>query len=314
MPYLNPPDVLPEAMRFMARALLASGNSIPESELLRLVSPTGLVEALGGEIVENSKELKGGGQIIAKASLKAMRDSEYVNTDSSRDRLISLTPIVTDYFKAYEDVTAQSFAAFVRTTSLRDASDTFSDDENEGGAEDLAIGLAMLLIAPKPLAPFGTFDAPSGKAFSRFQVQQLGTEIANWVVRNPVRYPPLERWAVYLGYARADVTGLIVDPSHALEEAVQVFLGRDDMVLSRFLDELGVLMPSSDRGRVGVALGRRMADPPRTNELFPGVALGLLTLENEGLIRLSNKSDAESFEFPLGNVADAHYSHVRLEA
>ena len=48
MALLNPPDILPEAMRYLVRALLAlRPPRVDRDELIGLVAPPGLTEAMG---------------------------------------------------------------------------------------------------------------------------------------------------------------------------------------------------------------------------------------------------------------------------
>ena len=97
MPFLNPPDVLPEAMRFIVRVLLARGGALSEDELLTLISPLGLSEAIAGEkkdIEEESEpatRFRTGGRTIVKASLTAMRAAGLVEPGPQGDKGIRVT-------------------------------------------------------------------------------------------------------------------------------------------------------------------------------------------------------------------------------
>lgn len=98
MPFLNPPDVLPEAMRFLIRALLASDGSLPEDELFRLVAPLGLVEAIGRSVPEESTDapdsatgFKLGGRTIARTSLAALRTVQLVEQQTVGHRIVTAT-------------------------------------------------------------------------------------------------------------------------------------------------------------------------------------------------------------------------------
>ena len=81
MALLNPPDILPEAMRYLVRALLALRQpQIDRDELIALVAPPGLTEAmdsLAADAADTSEaepdDLRTGGSIIAESSLDALR-------------------------------------------------------------------------------------------------------------------------------------------------------------------------------------------------------------------------------------------------
>ena len=78
MPLLNPPDILPEAMRFLLRAVLAHrGARCPKPELLALVAPEGLTEAMRplDSDKDNNPDLDNtaaSGRLIADRSLSAL--------------------------------------------------------------------------------------------------------------------------------------------------------------------------------------------------------------------------------------------------
>ena len=81
MALLNPPDILPEAMRFLVRALLAvRDQELDRSELISLVAPRGLTEAMDSIAAGDADlsaadpdDLRTGGSIIAEASLDGLR-------------------------------------------------------------------------------------------------------------------------------------------------------------------------------------------------------------------------------------------------
>ncbi len=76
MPLLNPPDILPEAMRFLLRAVLAhQGGRCTKAALLALVAPEGLAEAMrpldsDKEDDSDGENTAASGRLIADRSLR----------------------------------------------------------------------------------------------------------------------------------------------------------------------------------------------------------------------------------------------------
>jgi hypothetical protein len=320
MPLLNPPDVLPEAMRLITRVLLARGEPLAEEELLRLVAPLGLVEALGGseeadpESPREATKFKTGGRTIARASLAAMRTIDLVTQGARGERAIVPAPIVTENFPSWEAVTAPAFAGFLRNTSLASAPDVLGEDEDSGGAEDLAFAIALLFSVPGPLEPIGSFEHGTAKTLAAYQTDQFGKDVGTWVVRSHIRYTPLLRWVTYLGLGRLlnlgpTGPGLVVDPSAALRHLALPLIDAQTPV-AEFLERLAPAMPYSDRGRIGSKLRSRLSTGYPDDYLSPGLALGLHVLHLRGLIRLTPLSDAESLGFPLALDRVVRYSHV----
>ena len=90
MALLNPPDILPEAMRYLVRALLALRETRDRDELIGLVAPRGLTEAMDpgcrqADMTDaEPDDLRTGGTIIAEASLDALRSLGIMEQDGGR--------------------------------------------------------------------------------------------------------------------------------------------------------------------------------------------------------------------------------------
>jgi hypothetical protein len=309
MPFLTSPDVLPEAMRFIVRVLLRSEDPIPQSDLLRLIAPAGLVEAVNGTGPDSDDKFSPTGQIIADKTLAEMRGAGIVDQATTGTRAVTASSIVTDAFPSWDAVHADVFADFLRTAVVAAASDVLDEDAG-GGAEDLAHAIALLFLMPGPLTPIAAFEEGKGKSLAEFQTRHLGDDIAKWVVRGPVRYPQLVRWASYLGYARLDNKGrLLIDPSVALHGPVSAIV-QDEMDLPTFIDRLGIAVPPTDRGRIGSAVREKLSADQTRNGLSPGVALGLVTLHHQGVIKLTDQDDAESLSFPVVESEILDYTHI----
>lgn len=151
-----------------------------------------------------------------------------------------------------------------------------------GTAPDLVLGLTWLLQR-NPLTPFPTAWTGGTEPL----VRALGFE----AVANSEQWRPFQRWALALGLARrSDLGGakvLVPDASTAIADQ------RSQLPpASAATDWLAAL-----RRRVPVLGDRTLlaALPqggPHWKELPPGVVLGLLKLEKEGLLRLEPSDDA----------------------
>ena len=124
MPFINPPDVLPEAMRFIVRLLLQAEEPVLQAEVVRRISPAGLAEVTSGTPLDEKPKLGPAGRYIVEATLTAMRGAGLVEVSGS-DREIGLTPLVSEHFSKWEEVDAETFAQFLleqsRPMSLRAA-------------------------------------------------------------------------------------------------------------------------------------------------------------------------------------------------
>jgi hypothetical protein len=321
MPFLNPPDVLPEAMRMIIRVLLARNDPTPEDELFRLVAPLGLVEATGvdGEDEESpevTQHFRVGGRTIARASLAAMRGAGLIVQESVGDRMVSAAEIVRSSYSSWKVVSATDFAYFIHDSVLASARDELDDADASGGAEDLAFAVALLFSMPNPLEPIASFEHGSSKTLFDYQTDTLGTSIDTWIVRNRERYVPLQRWATYLGLTRIlNLAGrgsgsLIVDSSKALRH-LAVPLLNDRLTIGTFLERLAPAMPYSDKGRIGAKVRASLAGDSPNDDLSPGLALSLQVLHNQKVIELEPLSDAESLAFPISSERTLRYSHIR---
>src|SRR4051794_38702901 len=130
MAFLNPPDVLPEAMRFIVRAVAAQPDGLAEDELLRLISPQGFTEAVSGDPIgrDPAAKPKSGGRTIAVASLAALRGAGLLERPKAGDRSVRIGPALSGRVDPWEDLTAPAFAEVVRDTALAAADDLSGDD------------------------------------------------------------------------------------------------------------------------------------------------------------------------------------------
>jgi hypothetical protein len=316
MPFINPPDVLPEAMRFIVRLLLQAEEPVPQAEVVRRISPAGLAEATSGTPLDEKPKLGTAGKIVVEATLTAMRGAGLVKVSGS-DRQIGLTPRVLEHFSKWEEVDAESFAQFLLEQVVAVASDVFevSDEAKTGGAEDLAHTIALLLQMPNPMDPISGFESDGGKTLQAFQREQFGAnpKKAGWFVPNSEQYLNVARWVSYLGFGYVDGSrGLLIEPSAVLKEPVQNVLGNTDMPLKQFLEGLGSQIQVTDGGVIASAVTNRLSCPRSEDQLSPGLAFGLSVLQEQKVIQLIGKSDVQSFDFPLRDESEMRYTHVAL--
>jgi len=316
MPFINPPDVLPEAMRFIVRLLLQAEEPVPHAEVVRRISPAGLAEVTSGTPLDEKPKLGTAGRIVVEATLTAMRGAGLVEVSGS-DREIGLTPLVSEHFSKWEEADAETFAQFLLEQVVAVASDVFegSDEAKTGGAEDLAHSISLLLQIPNPMDPISGFESGGGKTLQAFQGEQFGLnpKKAGWLVPNNEQYLNVARWVSYLGFGYVDGSrGLLIEPSAVLKEPVQNVLGKTDMPLERFLEGLGSQIPITDRGAVASAVVNRLNTPQPKDQLSPGLAFGLCVLHKQKVIDLTSQADAASFGFPLREGSKERYTHIAL--
>jgi len=314
MPFINPPDVLPEAMRFIVRLLLQAEGPVPHAEVVSRISPTGLVEVTSGTPLDDKPKWSPAGRIVVEATLAAMQGAGLVEVSGS-EREVGLTPLVSEHFSKWEKVDAESFAQFLLEQVVAVASDVFeaSDGAKTGGAEDLAHSISLLLQMPNPMDPISGFESGGGKTLQTFQGEQFGLnpKKAGWLIPNNEQYLNVSRWVSYLGFGYVDGSrGLLIEPSAVLKEPVQNVLGKTDMPLERLLEALGSQIPITDRGAVASAVINRLKNPLAKDQLSPGLAFGLRVLHEQKVIKLGHKADAASFGFPVRDGSEERYTHV----
>jgi hypothetical protein len=308
MALLNPPDVLPEAMRFLLRALLAAPDRrLTEAVLLALVAPEGMAEVLktagGDETAEEKEDAKAGGRTIAKKSLDALGLVGLVEFDGTGpSRTVTPAPAVIKAFPSFDRLVAPDFARFLRR-HLLEAAWADADIGHGTGSADLAQGLALLHLVPEPLRPFGGFDS-SDRMFQHTQRDLLGPSKRRWPVPNKEQYLPFIRWSVYLGFATAvpggRTVGLVPDASFAIAELMEKIVpGR--RAVGEVIAELGGLVPILDGGRLHAQMREEITDGPPAGSVSPGLALTLQRLHHGGVITLERRSDAPTLEFPIGD-------------
>lgn len=300
MALLNPPDILPEAMRYLVRALLALRQPHADrDELIGLVAPRGLTEAMDFVTADAADtadaepdDLRTGGTVIATESLDALRSLGIVEQDGSR---IALSEAARVGWKKPEDVTAEGMCRVLLNAALQAANPEAPYGETTGST-DLMQAVILLYQAEQPLLPFDRFESgrvprASGRAFAEWESACCGPErTKNWPVPNNQQWLPFRRWAPYLGLARSvGTSGIIPDASEALIRRLPA-LQAGDYDIGYFIERCAIAVPVLDGGMLW-----RGRDAPAEGDvgvLSGGLSVSLLQLEADGYLTMARpKSD-----------------------
>lgn len=320
MALLNPPDILPEAMRFIVRAMLAlPSGEVDREELISLVAPAGLAETMtdmgrDSEEIDDEEERsdpKKGGEKIAKDSLTALQTVGIVQI--SRDTVVFGT--LPDNWKKPLDVRADRFATHLLRQVLSTADPTVPIGDSRG-VMDLVHSLAVLHHAENPLQPFTGLEPGKGKKdpsrhFAEYQTNLFGDDRSNWPIPNKEQWLPLRRWAPYLGLARTiGPNGLISDASIALSQGLSD-LTPGDYPIDNFVSRCAAVVPFLDGGPFYFA--HQQSQSGERAVLSPGLSVSLRQLEADGLLSFDWKSDTGTRTVRVigDNSNDIVVSHVK---
>jgi hypothetical protein len=294
MTLLNPPDILPEAMRYLVRALLARRQPHADrDELIGLVAPRGLTEAmetLTADAADTAEaepdDLRTGGTLIAGASLDALRWLGIVEQDGNR---IALSAAAAAQWTKPSDVTVQGMCCLLLDATLLAADPEASYGETSGST-DLVQAVVLLHSAEQPLWPFDRFESgraarPGGRAFAEWEAACCGPErTKTWPVPNNPQWLPFRRWAPYLGLARPVGTyGLIPDASEALIRRLPP-LAPGDYHIGDFVGRCAQAVPVLDGG--ALRPGQEIPAGGEAGVLSGGLSVSLLQLEADGFMTM----------------------------
>ncbi|MEV8504469.1 protein DpdG [Actinoplanes sp. NPDC051475] len=306
MPLLNPPDILPEAMRYLMRAVIAHrGNRCPKTDLLTLVAPEGLVEAMrpvdsdrdDDPDADNTAE---SGRIIADRSLAALISLGFV---AQQDAHVAANEVAQSLWASADAVTPASFSRAMRSQIWRIAA---TDQENATAhVGDLVRALGVLFAAREPLRPF-EFETGVGRHFAEAQAAEFGPLKKDWPVTNSTQFLPLCRWAPYLGLAQPlSPRSLVADASTALRQEL-AHLPPQRFRAADFVAQCAEHLPLSDGG----PWSRWKSDD--SQELSPGVSMSLRQLEAAGHVAFPpSESDTDTLLVTLGLHAESiRISHI----
>jgi hypothetical protein len=298
MALLTPPDILPEAMRFLVRALLALKEpEADKDELLALVAPRGLVEAMAAvgadaeDMPGDESDLRTGGNVIAAASLDALRN---VGVVEQRGNAIALIRESTERWKSPAQVDAEGFSRFLLDRVLQLADPTASPGESQG-VTDLVHALILLHTSDEPLRPFDRFEPSTsdgrrvGRSFMETLQEKLGADRQAWPFPNKEQWLTFRRWASYLRLARpVGAAGLIPDASAALIPLLAA-LPDGAYDVRDFVARCASVLPILDGGALHFGHDSQLEGDHAV--LSPGLSVSLLQLEADGVLVMEERSD-----------------------
>jgi len=306
MALLNPPDILPEALRFLLRAVLAHrGGRCGKLALLALVAPEGIAEAMKPLDIDreepDGENTAASGRLIADRSLSALASLGLVALEGSD---VAATDVALRHWRTAPEVNAASFSRVLRSLIWRIAA---ADGAIEAGTRvgDLVNALAVLFAAREPLRPF-EFETGAGRRFAAAQTQWFGPHKRDWPVTNSTQFLPLCRWAPYLGLAQpVNSRSLVADASRALLEDISG-VPAQRLRAVEFVARCSEKLPISDGGP------RSLWKPDDGQELSPGLSMTLRHLEAAGHLTLpSAESDTDAVVVTLGVPGDStRVSHI----
>jgi hypothetical protein len=304
---LNPPDIMPEAMRFLLRAILAhKGATCDEEDLVALVAPAGLAEVLrpldGRDIDTDREETATGGQTIAKQSLIALTMLGFVDVSAGAGT-VSATDQTLRQWPTADLLTAPAFSRALRPQIWRRSNPQAG--ATHGEQDNFAQGVALLWAIPDPLEPV-EFESGT-RTFVSYQRAHFGPDRKYWPLTNSVRWPPLRRWATYLGLAQPVPPKWVVpDGSRALLEDLSG-LPAQQYTIADFLAHCATVLPICDGGALSLATGTSSPD------LSPGLSLSLRQLKEAGHLTLPSESDTDFRVVALGQEREmqSRASHVQ---
>lgn len=300
MPILNPPDVLPDAMRFLVRVVLATKGRLNREEALSLIAPAGLTAALVelGQVPEEVEDEGAGtadggtaGRVIADASLTALLQLGMV---SAEEETMEVHELLQPLWRKVDDVTASSFAQQLGRFVLEERGRTVADD--------LLRACGLLFAANDPLKPFDGFEkANLSRPFQPHQESVLGADIpqSEWPVGNNERWQSLKRLATYMGWCEPVILGprsfqLLPNCARALRPTVQA-MAPQILPGAQFISQCANALPFLDSGTFAFPVN------DDAGSLSGGLSLTLFALEHAKVIKLIEQSDAEAFDLVIGD-------------
>jgi hypothetical protein len=279
MTLLAPPNILPNAMFLICKALTPRG-AFNADRLKALVQPPSL-------------RLRQAGPSTYDVSLKALVDLHLVVRDEERLRLDSTV----------RTVTVGDFYQRLLLAVMGQA------DDREGTAQDLLRMLSWFATQDPYGAPF---DWPRAERQLLRQYEDAGMR----PVTNSNPYEAFERWAVALGFAERGADGLTPDATRALLVTLPALPPATGPVpLGGVLTQLRTQLPVLDGGRSARAErallaedAEHRADPAAVDAYLTHA---LLRCEEEGGLRLTAPSDADLILLSDGGSVDPR-SHIEV--
>jgi hypothetical protein len=273
MALLNPPNILPNGMHLIAKYLAAHGKPVDRQRLKAALQPSTL-------------PLRRDGTNTFDACLKALQDLALITADGAA---ISAAP----------DLAVAADARAFGDTLL------FAVCSSAGAAQDdIATPQRDLLVALTWWCAQDPYGAPIGwQEVGHLLSHDLGSGFASFPIGNSNPWQSFVRWATTLGFAEHDgltprtTSTLVPDFTRALRAVLRKHRPSGETTATRLVALLQDRLPMIDGGLHATALrstwnlpvGRRAA----ANALDLAFSHALLRCEEDGVLKLENRSDAE---------------------
>lgn len=306
MALLNPPNILPEAMRFLVRATVATKGRASRSELVELVAPFGLAETMSGLHLgddaddQSPSNTRDGGRKIANDSLSALLALGILRDENDQ---VGIGEHGDPSWRKAELVSPSAFLEHLERAVLT------STGQQVGS--DLLGATAVMFATDEPLRPFDGFDESAAHSkFVEHQQQVLGSENRDdWFVVNKERWLSLRRLGPALGWmaplhARSRV-GLVPNAAPAMRRWI-AGLEHDQRGATEFLQSAAEQLPFFDGGTVS----HRPLEV--TGTLSGGLSLTMRSLLHSGDIELADDADAVRYSLSLGQGDQMTFTSVLI--
>ena len=300
MALLFPPQIVPSVMRVIAESIARADGSLRDVDALaRALAPGDFGHERAGVVRDSFAALRT--LELVTAGEDGLELSDPLRSSVERGRLSR--PV-------WREILVSS--VFEHPSAMRSVTAT---EDRAQGVRDLVFGLTWLL-AQDAAGPLLAWNASEGAAGVQvLQARQAGRNQSLWPFSNDTRYRTVERWAVALGVAVAEPGGLRPLPAEALRPVVQRF-GEGEWPVMEFCDRIALELPILWRGAYRSDLITRFGSDPDPDVNAGGVdssvALALMVLEEERLIRLRALPDVERIEFGAGTTNPRSVSHVEV--
>lgn len=286
MAILNPPNILPEAMRFLVRAVVATKGRANRSELVELVAPFGLAETMsrlhaGDDADDQSPgNARDGGRKIANDSLTTLLQLGILRDE---DDQIKIGDHGDPSWRKAGVVAPSVFLAHLERAILT--------PNGQQVASDLLGATAVMFATDTPLRPFDGFDESTASCkFVEHQQRVVGSEDPeDWFVVNKERWQSLRRIAPALGWMAPLHTngrvGLVPNAATAVRRWIGS-LRHGQHGATEFLQSAANQFPFLDGG----AVAQCPLEP--TGTLSGGLSLTMRSLVHSGEIEFLDDADA----------------------
>ncbi len=261
MTLLNPPNILPNGMFLICRALAPRGP-VDAGRLKALVQPPSL-------------RLRQDGPSSYDVALRALVDLQLVSQEKKELRLSTDVPTSS----------VREFYARLLTGVMGQV------DAPRATSQDLLRMLSWFATQD----PYGhPFDWPRAEGQMLRDYEDAGQR----PVTNSSPYGAFERWAVALGFAERDGEGLVPDATRAVGATlVALRTDRGPLPLNEVLTQIRGLLPVLDGGRMArterALLSAGVDHRAEQGAVDAYLTHALLRCEEDGLLRLTAPSDAE---------------------